>query len=414
MLKGLRRRIMVAAIAVLALAYACLVVGIYGMTAYKTNSLLDTLADAICANNCELPSEEALEAYTNGQDFEGESTALSAETPYSTRFFHVSFGLGGAVADVDTKYIASIDRGEAVAMAEGALANGSARGWDGNFRYKVCSEHEGSVNVLFIDGRLFHERDQQLLVTILIAGVVFWLVALVIMLKLMSYVTKPIEESFERQKRFVSNASHELKTPLTLILADADMEEWERGPSEWIDGIRQETRDISELVSQMVVLSHLDEGARVLNLEDTDITKIVEDAVVSWKGTGQVRGLSIDGIIRQNVVCKTDAASVKQVVFILMDNANKYCDEGGTVRLDLEQRGRKGAAITVTNSYSKAAQVDPERLFERFYRMDAERAEKVGHGIGLALAKETAENLGGSLEVFTTLEPPTISFRFEL
>ena len=192
------------------------------------------------------------------------------------------------------------------------------------------------------------------------------------------------------------------------------MEEWEKGPSEWIDGIRHEARDMSELITQMVVLSHLDESARVLNLAQTDITKIVEDAVVSWKGDGQVRGLTIDGIIRQGVTCKTDAASVKQVVFILMDNANKYCDEGGTVRVDLEPRGRKGAVITVENSYARADRFDPDKVFERFYRMDAERSQKTGHGIGLSLARETAENLGGSLEAYTVSEPPTIGFRFTL
>ncbi|MGN0038940.1 MAG: sensor histidine kinase [Coriobacteriales bacterium] len=416
MLKGLRRRIMAASIAVLVLVYVCLSLGIYGATTYRTNSMLDTLADAICLNGGELPSEQEIRPMLDGEvsPSAGVTSPLSVETPYSTRFFHVFYGLDGQVAEVDIRYVASVDREEALAYAQQARAAKHARGWIDSYRYKVCYEHEDAVNILFIDGRLFQERDRDLLVMLMGASAVFLLISLLIMYQLMRYVTKPVEDSYERQKRFISNASHELKTPLTLILADADMEEWERGPSEWIDGIRQEARDISELVSQMVVLSHLDEGARVLNLEDTDITKIVEDSVVSWKGQGQVRGLTIDGIIKQGVVCKTDAASVKQVLFILMDNANKYCDEGGTVRVGLEPRGRKGAEIRVENSYSKAAKVEPERLFERFYRMDSERSEKVGHGIGLALAKETAENLGGSLEVYTTLTPPTIGFRFTL
>ncbi|MGN0073114.1 MAG: sensor histidine kinase [Coriobacteriales bacterium] len=416
MLKGLRRRIMAASAAVLALVYVGLSLGIYGGTTYRTNAMLDTLADAICQNGGELPSEQEIQPMLeeDEQPSAGVSSPLSEETPYSTRFFHVTYSLQGEVEEVDVRYVASVDRQEALAYAQQALNGGSARGWIDSYRYKVCQEHEDALNVLFIDGRLFKERDRDLFVMLMVAAAIFLLISLLIMYQLMRFATKPVEDSYERQKRFISNASHELKTPLTLILADADMEEWERGPSEWIDGIRQEARDISELVTQMVVLSHLDEGARVLNLEDTDITKIVEDAVVSWKGDGQVRGLTIDGIIKQGVVCKTDAASVKQVLFILMDNANKYCDEGGTVRVSLESRGRKGALIRVENSYSKAAQVDPERLFERFYRMESERSEKLGHGIGLALAKETAENLGGRLEVYTMLEPATIGFRFIL
>ena len=416
MLKGLRRRIMLASIAVLALAYVLLSVGIYVGTAYRTDNMLDTIADSICANGGELPTEQQIEPMIDGEvsPSAGVTSPLNNETPYSTRFFHVVFSPEGEVIETDVRYIASVSSDEALAYARQALSSGTRRGWVDSYRYRVCYEHEGVVNVLFIDGRLFQERDRDLLALLMVSSGVFLLISLFIMYQLMRYVTKPVEESYERQKRFISNASHELKTPLTLILADADMEEWERGPSEWIDGIRQETRDISELVTQMVVLSHLDEGARPLNLEETDITKIVEDAVMSWKGDGQVRGLTIDGIIKQGVVCKTDAASVKQVLFILMDNANKYCDEGGTVRVDLEPRGRRGATIRVENSYSKAAQVDPERLFERFYRMDSERSEKVGHGIGLSLAKETAENLGGGLEVYTSLNPPTIGFSFTI
>lgn len=406
---------MVGAVAVLVVAYVLLTFGIWGTTTYRTNVMLDTLADAICAAGGQMPSEDQVESI---MDYQAGGTAvsspLSPETPYSTRFFHVVYGPDGQPSEVDLHYIASVDEEEAINFANQALDSGRERGWEGNYRFKVCEEHEEGLNVLFVDGRLFRERDHDLLVMLMAAAGLFSLVSLFLMFKIMQHATRPIEESFERQKRFISNASHELKTPLTLILADADMEEWEKGPSEWIDGIRHEARDMSELITQMVVLSHMDESARVLNLAQTDITKIVEDAVVSWKGDGQVRGLTIDGIIKQGVVCKTDAASVKQVVFILMDNANKYCDEGGTVRVDLQPRGRKGAVITVENSYARADRFDPNKVFERFYRMDAERSQKTGHGIGLSLARETAENLGGSLEAYTVSEPPTIGFRFTL
>ena len=406
---------MTAAVAVLVFAYVLLTAGIWGITTYRTNAMLDTLADAICSAGGQMPSEGQLESIMDYQaDSTGVSSPLSAETPYSTRFFHVIFGPDGQPLEVDLHYIASVDKEEAVVFANQALDSGKKRGWEGNYRFMVCEEHEEGLNVLFIDGRLLRERDHDLLAMLMGAAGLFSLVSLFIAYKITQHATKPIEESFERQKRFISNASHELKTPLTLILADADMEEWEKGPSEWIDGIRHEARDMSELITQMVVLSHMDESARVLNLAQTDITKIVEDAVVSWKGDGQVRGLTIDGIIKQGVVCKTDAASVKQVVFILMDNANKYCDEGGTVRVDLQPRGRKGAVITVENSYARAERFDPDKVFERFYRMDAERSQKTGHGIGLSLARETAENLGGSLEAYTVSEPPTIGFRFTL
>ena len=244
---------MVGAVAVLVVAYVLLTFGIWGTTTYRTNTMLATLADAICSAGGQMPSEDQVESI---MDYQAGGTAvsspLSPETPYSTRFFHVVYGPDGQPSEVDLHYIASVDEGEALAFANQALDSGRERGWEGNYRFKVCEEHEEGLNVLFVDGRLFRERDHDLLVMLMAAAGLFSLVSLFLMFKIMQHATKPIEESFERQKRFISNASHELKTPLTLILADADMEEWEKGPSEWIDGIRHEARDMSELITQMV------------------------------------------------------------------------------------------------------------------------------------------------------------------
>lgn len=413
MLAGFRRKSIIAtvvSIAVLSAAAACV---IYDLTVMRTNRLVDTLAYAIVINDGEIPNDQrALDKLEEVQVSEGLNPAVSAETPYATRYFVVYLD-GSTVTDVDLHHIVSVDESRAIDLALEAKGAGKKSGWFGNLRYGMFDK-EGQTMAVFVDANTYRIKDRVVFYGSLMMLALYAFTLILLNLFYNAHATKPVQEAFERQKRFISNASHELKTPLTLIMTDADLAAMEHGPNEYLDEIKSECRDMSDLITQMVTLSRMDEDAHPLEFRQVNVSECVEKVVHTWRGTAESAGLSVGGTIDKNAFAKTDEAALKQILVILMDNATKYCDARGTITVDVHSKGRKHVCIYVENSYANAPNIEPQRLFERFYRADAERAEKIGHGIGLSLAKETAESLGGALDVYVKDRPWIVGFKLVL
>lgn len=413
MLAGFRRKSIIAtvvSIAVLSLAAACV---IYDLTVMRTNRLVDTLTYCVYLNGGEIPTDqEALDELERVQVSEGLNPAVTEETPYATRYFVVYLDKDGSMR-ADLRHIVSIDEQRAFDLALEAKGAGKKSGWYDNLRYGLFDNSSEAVAV-FVDANTYRIKDRVVFYGSIAMLALYAFTVILLNLFYNAHATKPVQESFERQKRFISNASHELKTPLTLIMTDADLAALEHGPNEYLDEIKAECRDMSDLITQMVTLSRMDEDAHPLEFRQVDVGACVEKVVHSWRGTAESTGLSVGGTIDSGITAKTDEAALKQILVILMDNATKYCDAGGTITVDAHSRDRKHVCIYVENSYANAPNVEPQRLFERFYRADAERADKIGHGIGLSLAKETAASLGGVLDVYTKENPATIGFKLVL
>ena len=413
MLAGFRRKSIIATVISIVLLSGVAALTIYDLTVMRTDRLVDTLAMAIYLNDGEIPNDQkALDKLEEVQVAEGLNPAVSEETPYSTRYFVVYLAANGTQR-CDMRHIVSVDEQQARDLALEAKGSGKKSGWFDNLRYGMFDK-DGEIMAVFVDANTYRIKDR--VVFYGSAAMLLFFACTVILLNLFynRHATKPVQESFERQKRFISNASHELKTPLTLIMTDADLAALEYGPNEYLTEIKDECRDMSDLITQMVTLSRMDEDAHPLEFKQVDVGACVEKVVHSWRGTAESTGLSVGGTIDAGITAKTDEAALKQILVILMDNATKYCDPGGVITVDAHCKGRKHVCVYVENSYANAPNVEPQRLFERFYRADAERAEKIGHGIGLSLAKETAESLGGVLDVYTKENPSIIGFKLVL
>ncbi len=237
-------------------------------------------------------------------------------------------------------------------------------------------------------------------------GIVSFLLVLLVILLASGRAVKPIAESYARQKQFVTDAGHELKTPLTVISANNELARMIYGESEWFDSIDKQVAKMNGLVRSLITLAKMDEEQKpvfsLFNLSDA-----VYDTAKSFENLIHSGGRLLVFDIAEGITCTGDESALRRVVSILIDNAAKYCDERGkvTVRLYRDRQIR----LQVINDFSGAADCDFSRVFERFYRADKARVSDGSYGLGLSIAKADVELHRGTIRV-RTLEHDRVMF----
>ena len=214
----------------------------------------------------------------------------------------------------------------------------------------------------------------------------------------------------EKQKQFITDANHELKTPLTLIMSNVDIVEEELGKSEWLDDIRSEGQRMTKLINRLVSLSRMDEEQNPLQKENFDLTDVVYDVASEFVQLAFENNKILYCLAQPKVMYKGDEAHIRQLMSILLDNAVKYCDTDGEIHIDLTEKHHP--VITVENTYADVDNIELDKLFDRFYRADKARTYDGSFGIGLSLAKEIVNKHGGEISVYKKRN--TIGFKVEL
>ena len=218
---------------------------------------------------------------------------------------------------------------------------------------------------------------------------------------------QPMEEAFEKQNRFVADASHELKTPLSIISANCDVlyagkDETVDSQIRWVDSIKRATGRMTGLVGDLLTLARMEDKEHELQLNTFDLSETVSEAVYQFQPAALNKGLSIEKQIEPGLEIKSDRSGILKILAVLIDNAIKYTQEDGEISVTL-QKEKRAVTCTVRNSGGISPEELP-RVFDRFYRGDPARAhDNGGYGLGLAIAKATAERLGAELTV--TSEP---------
>ena len=363
------------------------------------NQNMDMLADQLSESGGRFPSFDEPGIPNsflprNDQNFE----FITPETPFATRYFTVFFDKKGEVDRTYTDQIYSVDEDLAIEYAESAIDGDETRGWISNYRYKIFSTQFGGKAVVFVDGSV--SRSVLMQSTTISGFVLLGCAAFVLILVflLSKKAVKPIAESYEKQKQFITDANHELKTPLTLILANVDIAEAELGQNEWLDDIRAEGHRMTELVNQLVALSRMDEENHNLNITEVSFGYLVADTVSEFGPLAKERGKVLTASIDKQTMCMGDEPLLHRLVGILMDNAIKYCDNGGEISVTL-RRGRR-VVLTVENTYAAVGEIELNRLFDRFYRADKARKFMGGYGVGLSMAKAIVENHRGEITAY--------------
>lgn len=332
---------------------------------------------------------------------------LSPESMYEARFFAVVLSAEGQVLRVDTQRIVMVDETEAGDYGEAAYRKKGARGFIGEFRYqKLTGENSDSDHemcVLFLDcGRNLFTFKHSLMINCLISFL--GLVAVFIVIVVISgKIVRPVSESYEKQKQFISVAGHEIRTPVTIIDADAELLAMEIGDgNEWLQDICKQTKRMAVLTDNLLTLSRMDEHRQQYTMIDFPISDVVEETVLSFQALAHSRNRNIMTEIAPMLSFHGDEGSVRQLVGILLDNAIKYIREqadGGCedILLKLGKKGRS-LCLSVSNSSEPVSEEQLKRFFERFYRTEQSRdSETGGYGLGLSIARSIVEAHRGKI-----------------
>ena len=335
---------------------------------------------------------------------------ISPELAFESRFFSLVADEDGTICEWNLDSIAAVDETEASALAESVLASGKKSGYAGQYRYLVTTQENGT-RVTFLDcaRSLSHFR------TFLLASVIVSLAGLaavfLLMLWLSGRIIRPISESYEKQKRFITDAGHEIKTPITIIDADAEFLSMDLPDNQWIDDIRIQTKRLASLTNDLIFLSRMDEENQQLQRLDFPISDMVSETVQSFRSRAIRENKELSADIEPMLTFCGEEKSLRQLVNILTDNALKYSPEGGRITVDLKKTP-KGLALSVTNTCENVPEGDLNDLFDRFYRSDRSRNSQTGgHGLGLSIARAVVTAHRGKI---TASSPAENTMRFDV
>lgn len=325
----------------------------------------------------------------------------------SARFFTVETDCDGKVLHIDLGRIASITEDDAEALYESV--SGRTSGHSGNFRFQTVTRDSGGVTV-FLD--VSQQRGAVLRVAVLslLAGAVGWGLMLLFVMFLSKKAIEPIAENMARQKRFVTDAGHELKTPLAIILANTEAMELRQGENKYTRNIRDQVQRLSGLTQNLLTLARADESQTVINAEDFSLSELAAESVRPFREPAELKQLSLSSEIEPGIHVHANRQQIGQLLSILLDNAVKYTPEDGHIEVLLKKEGK--AVLQVKNTVADT-NIPAERLFDRFYRADSARTQKSGgYGIGLSAARAIAEQHKGSLTA--TYESDKIVFTLRI
>ena len=376
---------------------------VYMLVHREEDRSVDVYTDLIAENGGILTEEDAVQlqaGYLSGDGILGNyfdgARYLDAETAMAARYFTVRFPAEGEPVVENIGNVAFVDDQAAKDYALSARKAGAERGWEDDFRYKRFEE-DGADCFVFLNGARTRELARYFIFIAMIVMVLLELALLGLLLFFSKWAIRPIAEGYEKQRRFVTNINHELKTPLTLILTNSEILEQEGGGNEWVTGIREEAQEMNRMINQLVDLSRLEESGPDRNWQFTavDLTQLLTRALAEFKPLFDKRELTVKTDLEPGVCIRGNEALLHRLAVIQLDNAVKYCDPGGDITVTL--KSEHGAVLCIENTYADIGRIEPERLFERFYREDPARTAGEGHGIGLSFARSIARVHGGSL-----------------
>ena len=394
MIKQLQRKFAIVAMLIILAITGCVFLVITTVSYKVLNSQVDQTINLIIDNDGYLPEYKDIK--------EAIAQVISNDSTAFYKYFYIKIDYNDKIIETDVEYMPEVNQEEATELVENVLNNNKTVGYYGNYRYKIADKNDYRL-IVFLDceeelGTLQDSIAKS--ITIITFGLVL---VFIIISALTKKALKPIITNIENQKQFITNAGHELKTPLAVIMADVDVLEMTIGEdNEWINSIKSQSNRLNVLIKSLLSLSNIEEGRQEFHTTQFSITDVIKESVQDFKALLQNKNVIFDE--NNDVTITADLNMMKQLVTIFLDNAIKYTPDNGTIEIKAEKlKQGKNVRLEFLNTCENVRNINTKKLFDRFYRGDKSRNKtKEGYGIGLSIAKSIVDMHKGKISAFIT------------
>lgn len=387
MIKRLKRKFIILATASMFILMAVLV-GIMNVVNYSAVvTETDTILDVLSQPNAPFGMQPDMPEKPPKDIGKFIPRGMSPEVPYESRYFTAMVSKNGTIEETDFSRIISVNNESVTDYIQKAVSNKNDRDFIEQFRYSKQSDNK-VTRIIFLDCGRKLDSFRTFMWTSISVGLFGCLIVFVVFLLASGRIVRPIAESYEKQKRFITDAGHEIKTPLTIIGANLDLLESDFGDNESISDIRSQINRLADLTGNLVYLSKMEESESTIKKIEFPVSDLIAEAAQQFNVLAQAQNKEYHVQIEPNVTMCASPDAIRQLITILLDNAMKYSPDGGIVVLDVVAR-KKDLIISVVNTTTvPVSSENLSHLFDRFYRTDASRnSETGGHGIGLSIAQ---------------------------
>lgn len=376
MINRLRRRLITVAMLSLLLVFSVIVSTINVLNYRNMTAEADEVLTMLAKNGGAFPAWESEELQA--------LLAKSPEALFTCRYFSVVMANGETVLSANTEKISAVDETGAAEYARAVWER--ERGFYQDFRFLRWDSKDEPL-FIFLDLSKEIASFRSLLFSSILVAFFGLLAVFILLLALSKRIVRPVSESYEKQRRFITDAGHEIKTPLTIISADVDVLDMEYGESEWLRDIQLQIKRLTTLTNDLIYLSKMEESQSQLQMKEFSLSALSDELVQSFQALAKTQEKSFTSSIQPGIILRGDEKKIGQAISNLLDNALKYSEPNGRISLTLEKRGRF-VSLNVFNTTREISEENLKNLFDRFYRADPSRNSQTGgHGIGLSIVQ---------------------------
>ena len=283
----------------------------------------------------------------------------------------------------------------------------------GNLYTNKYSYNYSDDTIVIVNTKNINERLILILIKSMILLIICEIVIILISKALTKRITKPASDAFDKQKDFIADASHELKTPLAVIMASSDELKSDKKNEKYVENIKYESERMSTLIKGLLDLSKLEKGVSINNYKEEDLSKIIERTCLTFDSVAFEQNIKIDTKIEDNIIFHCSKEEMERLVSIILDNAVKHSEKDSTITVKA-QKDKNNIMIDITNKGDPIKEGDEEKIFERFYRADKGRNREANrYGLGLAIAKNIATNHKGTIKAFSSDGKTTFTIKLK-
>ncbi|KLU62963.1 alkaline phosphatase synthesis sensor protein PhoR [Peptococcaceae bacterium CEB3] len=427
MFRKLRNRFLILNMSITSLMMLVAFAAIYFLTYSNTQAEIQKTLNpssgmVLSIKGPDLPKEPNKEIGSTAQVFSGDSSLFEIDVDAHGKILNINSSLG--LSDEEYKKAAET----AWNNKQGGSITLEGRQWQyaiSQMKEQVIQANgqqytvtENQYRIMYLDVTESYKSLFELLARLIIVGSFMLIVIFVISLYFANRAIKPITETWEKQKQFIANASHELKTPLSIINANYDallvnQEETIKSQMKWLDYIKIGTDRMTKLINDLLSLAKVEDANFAEDKIPFNMSDAINDVILSMEALMIEKGIKLSQSIEPDIIIKSDSERVKRVVTILFENAVKYTNEKGQIAISLI-KSKHQVIYSIKNSGKGIAKEDLPKVFDRFYRADPSRTHDRGsYGLGLSIAKTIINNLGGEINV-SSVENEYTTFTFTL